>query len=93
MARGTGKTTKQMTEATLGALFVSCHDGAISYVRHLAVKLGRDDLEIVGPSYIFSMTWHGRRFTGIVVDHALEFRKQQKYLGHQLLDTMRAMVR
>jgi hypothetical protein len=66
--RGTGFTTKQMREAEPGALFVWCNSD-LSYPKHLAHNLGRDDLRIVGPSVLNESRLLGQQCQ-IVVDHA-----------------------
>jgi hypothetical protein len=69
MDRGTGTTTRQMEAAPNGTVFVWVH-AEISYPKALAHKIGRDDLEIVGPDWLENDRWRGRTLTGVVVDHA-----------------------
>jgi hypothetical protein len=70
--RGTGRTTKQMQAAAKGAHFVWSND-ILSYPRDLVKKLGRNDLQIVGPSFLFNHGFRGRVLTGLVIDHACQF--------------------
>lgn len=68
--RGTGVTQRQMLAAPLGAVFVWCNS-RISYPRDLARAIGREDLEIQPASWLTCRSVAGRRFSGVVVDHAL----------------------
>lgn len=72
MARQTGETTRQMESAPKAAVFVWCN-GALSYPKDLAQKLGRTDLKIVGPDWLTNGYWRGLELTGLVVDHATNF--------------------
>jgi len=76
MARGDGATTRQMLAAPKGAIFVWVH-GDLSYPRQLARKHGREDLEIVAPSFFEGDRWMGRTFSGIVIDHAANLTDRQ----------------
>lgn len=69
-ARGSGRTTKQMTEAPKGAVFVWCN-GSLSYPIWLAHKLERRDLEIVTPQWLNDYRYVGKQLKGLVIDHAL----------------------
>lgn len=70
--RGTGRTTKQMKAAPQGAVFVWCNNH-LDYPRRLAEKLGRGDLQIVGPMWLeYAGHWLGSTFTDIIVDHAAQ---------------------
>lgn len=67
--RQSGQTTRQMREASEGAVYVWCN-GVLSYPRYLASYLGRTDLEIVPPNALDN---HGLMYNPqkeIVVDHA-----------------------
>ena len=66
--RGTGRTTRQMEGAPAGALYVWCN-GHLEYPKHLARKLGRDDLKIVSPEH-YKVTSRGRDVGSVVLDHA-----------------------
>lgn len=70
MPRGTGITSKQMTDAPILAVYVWCN-GHLWYPQLLAKRLKREDLEIVSPDWILNGRWQNRNLTGIVVDHAL----------------------
>lgn len=76
MDRGTGETTRQMKAAPNDAVFIWCN-GALSYPKHLANQLGRNDLKIVGPEWLTSDRWRGLELTGIVVDHALTMSSRE----------------
>lgn len=67
--RCTDRTTRQMLAAPQRAIFISCHEAAVSHDRHLAQKHGRADLQIVPPRWITDQRWRGLELTGIVVDH------------------------
>lgn len=74
--RGTGHTTRQMLEATKGAVYV-WFSNDLSYPRHLAGHLGRTDLQIVGPSWL---EWRAnvQRATYVVIDHATKLTARQR---------------
>ena len=74
--RGQGTTTQQILNAPKDALFIWMH-GDTYYPKGLARKLGREDLEIVGPDFLDWKKWRGRIFTGVVVDHAAELTDRQ----------------
>ena len=69
MKRGTGRTTKQMQDAPKGAVFVWCNSN-IAWPRDLARKIGREDIEIVRPSWLEGESFMGRRMSGVILDHA-----------------------
>lgn len=75
--RCTGRTTKQMLDAPIGAVFISCHYGALDHDRHLAVKHGRPDLKVFDSSWITSARWQGQTLTGIVIDHAAKLTQRE----------------
>lgn len=51
-ARQTGKTTRQLQHAPIGAVFICRHEAHARSTRVLARALGREDLEIVGVSWL-----------------------------------------
>jgi hypothetical protein len=66
--RGSGRTTQQMLSARDGSVFVWVnHD--TRYPKELAARIGRSDLEIVGPQWL-EYGWLGRSLSGLVIDHA-----------------------
>ena len=67
--RGTGRTTKQIKEAPKNAVYVWV-SGDAHYPRRLARELGREDLEIVGPTWIENYRWRGVGSLNVVIDHA-----------------------
>lgn len=66
--RGTGRTTRRMQAAPQRAVFV-WRNSLLDYPRHLACKIARDDLEIVGPHWLGGRYYMGRDLTGVVLDH------------------------
>lgn len=87
--RGTGRTSRQMQTAARGALFVWLNNH-IDYPRHLAKKLGRDDLEIVRRGDLYpGHQLRGRTFTEIVIDHAAKLPAREFEAYHQLLAQVR----
>ena len=85
--RGSGRTTQQMKEAPLGAIYIWLH-GEVWYPKNLAAKIGRADLQIVGPMWLNSMNFQGKRLSGIVIDHATYLSDKQ----WKLLDIARTSV-
>lgn len=90
--RGQNLTTKQIKEAPKNSSYLWCGPN-ISYAKHLAVYLGRDDLYI--------MPWYGAtgflcdldRFRGLsqelfVIDHAVQMTETQLrfFKAHRLVD-------
>lgn len=67
--RQTGRTTQQMTDAPLGAVFVWC-DSNLYYPQALACQLGRADLVVRRLSWLERRNVMGRTFPGVTVDHA-----------------------
>lgn len=72
--RGTGRTSRQMTDAPVGAYFVWCNESSF-YPQRLAERLGRTDLQILMPHQI------RYRLAGtnnpVVVDHAARLNDEQ----------------
>jgi hypothetical protein len=66
-----------MLAAPIGAVFISCHHGALDYDRHLAIKHGRADLKVFDSSWITGHRWQGQSFTGIVIDHAARLSQRE----------------
>lgn len=71
--RGTGKTTQQMRSAPHGAYFI--WGGSPEYVRELAKRLHRTDLQLCDPGWMTLQ--HGARGP-VVVDHAVVLTEEQK---------------
>lgn len=69
--RGTGTTTRQMTEAPVGAVFVWCNSHT-AYPQELAKRLGRTDLVVRPMSWLQPRSVMGRDFPGVIVDHAAQ---------------------
>lgn len=67
--RQTGRTTQQMNDAPLGAVFV-WRNSRTSYPMALAKTLGRDDLVVRPLSWLERRNVMGRTLPGVVVDHA-----------------------
>lgn len=66
--RGTGITTAQMESAPHGAVFIWLTSDTF-YPKKLAERIGRTDLEIVSPIWLYH-GWIGREISGLVIDHA-----------------------
>ena len=66
--RGSGQTTRQMVSAREGSVFVWVNHDTL-YAKKLAARIGRTDLEIVGPQWLEN-GWIGRSISGLVIDHA-----------------------
>lgn len=75
MARGEGKTTRQMEAAPKGAIFIWCN-GLTEYPRLLARNIGREDLRIESPTFL-EERWKGLELSGVVVDHAAQLTDRQ----------------
>jgi hypothetical protein len=57
-----------MLSAREGAVFVWVNHDTL-YAKKLAARIGRTDLEIVGPQWLGN-GWIGRSLSGLVIDHA-----------------------
>lgn len=90
--RNTGKTLRQMVAAPKGAYFIWCNDQAVLYAKNLARYLGRDDLIIVGFSYLQDKNFRGRGPMTIVVDHAADISKVDSFAIYWLLENSTARV-
>lgn len=72
--RQTGRTTKQIQAAPIGAFYVVINISAVNYIQSLAYKEGRDDLHVVPLSIIQRDNYaflRCRRGMIIVLDHAV----------------------
>lgn len=80
--RGTGHTTRQMKNASHGAIFVWCNRN-LNYPRDLARQLLREDLMVVSPDWVNQSRWRGLKITEMVLDHAMpdsvRFSEQFRY--------------
>jgi len=81
-----GTTTRAMLEAPEGAYYVWVNRN-LGYPKLLASSLGRDDLKIVGPSWLGHGRQDGMHRENIVVDHAMDLHGGQL----KILDRMGAM--
>lgn len=70
--RGSGRTTRQMQEAPVGAVFIWV-SARTDYAIHLADRIDRQDLSILGPSYLENAHWQGQELTGLVLDHYAQY--------------------
>lgn len=68
--RGSGRTSQQIKDAPVGAIFVWCNEG-LSYVNALAEHLGRKDVKIVRASY-YKIGYTAGLSRPIVIDHAFK---------------------
>lgn len=82
--RGTGTTTKQMLEAPKDSIFIWCN-GDITYPKGLAIKLDRQDLEIVPISWLHSDRFRGCRPSAVIIDHAVEPYHPNNRRGYETL--------
>ena len=74
---GTGRTSRQMTGAPVGAAFVWCNN-RVNYAVGLAHELGRDDLRVL-PLRTLNGDWQnlrGHQYPAIIVDHAAELTER-----------------
>ncbi len=92
LSRGCGKTLRQMVASPKGAYFICCNDQAVWYTKDLARYLGRDDLIIVGLSYLQDKNFRGRGPVTIVVDHAADMSKVDYFEVHWLMENSTARV-
>lgn len=71
------RTTQQMLEAPIGAIYVWVHP-PLYYAVDLAKFHHREDLQIVTPGWLESpANIRGRHFSGIVLDHAAYLTAEQ----------------
>jgi hypothetical protein len=74
---GTGRTTRQMLSAPKDSVYVWCN-GQLNYPKRIAGEYGREDLEIVSPSFLrWSHRVQGRELSGLVIDHACYLAKEE----------------
>lgn len=84
--RGTGRTTNQMREAPVGAVYVVPGKAAPNYFQDLAKRLGRFDLMIVPTSQIDDrFRWAGRKYTGVILDHAVKLTPAQEKVYNEMV--------
>lgn len=80
----TRKTTKQLIEAPKNAIFVWYANDHAPYIKDLRNKLGRHDIKIKPRSWLLGrkVPWRaiGEKCLDVVIDHALEVRKNEKSL-------------
>jgi hypothetical protein len=81
--RQTGMTTFQMQMAPPGAVFVRCTSD-ISYPKHLARSLGREDLQIWPSAKLDERYIRGQGFNGFAADHARPIRTEDELLADEL---------
>jgi hypothetical protein len=88
--RGTGRTTKQLEQAPLGALFIWSNPH-IEYPTRIARSLNRLDITIIGSNILERPEQlSGLMFTALVLDHGLMLKTlEQSYA----LDLIRARCR
>lgn len=66
-------------------------NSARPYMKHLAQRLGRADLEIVGTSFTESQLWRGTT-RPVVVDHAVDVRGRKLDALIEMQDYLRSRV-
>lgn len=81
---GIGRTSEQMLSSPHGAYFL-CPRGIKPYMETLARHLGRSDLKIVTPSWLWSRGWMGRDISGVVRDHATYLTAEEWAVYDELL--------
>ena len=91
--RGTGRTTRQMEALPIGGVYISCHHASVYYDKNLTRKINRPDITVVPPSWVTSMIWQGRTYTGIALDHAYSEMHKNDPLFNAYLDQVRARIR
>lgn len=74
--RGSGRTTEAMRSAPKNSVYVWLN-GNLWYPKALAQLLGREDLIIVGPSWLTDRRWLGITFPEITLDHATYLTSEQ----------------
>lgn len=85
--RGSGRTTRQMQDAPIGALFIWGPQQGLSYPRALARNLGREDLRIESPSIFYdgAVRLRGLTLPTIILDHdAARFFTPEQWHGFQI---------
>lgn len=94
--RGTGRSTRQMQAAPIGAHVVVLHQIHVAYSRRLAERIGREDLKIVPLTFLDDNRWRGLKFAGLIVDHACfeypaigEREAEQRYRRRLAIDWIR----
>jgi len=80
-----------MEAAPKGAVFVWCN-GHTDYAIHLARKIGREDLQIVSPTWLEWERWRGLELTGLVIDHAAQLTDMQRDNYQAALTRVRSNV-
>ena len=81
--RDSGRTTRQMREAPRNAVYVWHHE-ILAYPRGIEREINRNDLTIVGPSWLDGHALQGRINYGIVVDHAAQLTRQQQIIADEI---------
>lgn len=76
-----GNTSNQMLSAPKNAVFVWVNAN-IDYPARLAKELGREDLQIVSPSWLEMERWRGGKFSGIILDHAVMLTENKRHYWH-----------
>lgn len=77
--RQTGRTTRQLRGAALGALFVWCNE-AVSYPKTLAADIGRHDIQIEPLSILdrgYIVRFRGCIWSEVIIDHAARLTGEQ----------------
>lgn len=88
--RGSGRTTRQMENAPIGAVFVWCNDH-IDWPKRLALSIQRSDLKILRLSVLDhgAQILRGLEFSGFVIDHAADLSDKQSETVNWLLSRVR----
>ena len=91
LSRGTGRTSDQLKAAPKGAVYVWVNN-RLNYPKRLALDLGREDLEIVAPSWLEYNRFMGRIMSGLILDHAVNLTDRQREVYEVIKHTIRGPV-
>lgn len=90
--RGSGRTTRQMREASEGAIFIWVN-GDLFYPKRLAKHLDRTDIKVIRPSELLLENHHGSQVSGVVLDHAANLTAGQWDYYCELLERAKLFKR
>ena len=76
--RGTGRTTTQIKNALIGAVYIWPVYASINYPKEIARRLGRDDLRVVPLSWLHTDGYLKIEYSEIVLDHAASARASMR---------------
>lgn len=86
--RQTGRTTEQIKNAPLNAIYVWPFGSSLNYAKRLAREHSREDLEIIPECFFRQDKIMSRRGIAVVIDHATELSREGmdafRYAQHRL---------